>query len=88
MYGTNPLTMECVYTTPCGLCVKYDKPCNKKQGNHTKKENTHVLSTKLVSLIYDACCDRIHTDKANIQEYIKDCLEKECPEVKSWKGDD
>ena len=30
MQGTNPLTMQCTYSTPCGWCVKWDKKCDKK----------------------------------------------------------
>lgn len=87
MYGTNPNTMECIYKTPCGLCVKYDKTCDKQQGKTSFAEDTQVLSTKLVKMIYDFSRGRIHTDNSSIQEYIKDHLEKECPGIKTW-GDD
>ena len=30
MQGTNPLTMQCTYSTPCGWCTKWDKECDKK----------------------------------------------------------
>lgn len=30
MQGTNPLTMQCTYSTPCGWCTKWDKKCDKK----------------------------------------------------------
>ena len=29
MQGTNPLTMQCTYSTPCGWCTKWDKKCDK-----------------------------------------------------------
>ena len=32
MQGTNPLTMQCIYSTPCGWCTKWDKKCDKKIG--------------------------------------------------------
>lgn len=43
MYGLDPLTRQCVYKTPCGLCVKFDKKCDEKPscscsytgGNHS-----------------------------------------------------
>lgn len=33
MQGTNPLTMQCIYSTPCGWCTKWDKTCDKKIAN-------------------------------------------------------
>ena len=30
--GLNPLTMQCIYSTPCGWCAKWDKKCDKKIG--------------------------------------------------------
>lgn len=32
MQGLNPLTMQCIYSTPCGWCTKWDKKCDKKIG--------------------------------------------------------
>ena len=32
MQGTNPMTMLCTYSTPCGWCCKWDKKCDKKIG--------------------------------------------------------
>ena len=32
MYGTNPMTMKCIYSTPCGWCEKWDKKCDYKIG--------------------------------------------------------
>lgn len=32
MQGTNPITMQCTYSTPCGWCTKWDKKCDKKIG--------------------------------------------------------
>lgn len=32
MYGLNPITMQCTYSTPCGYCTKWDKKCDKKIG--------------------------------------------------------
>ena len=35
MQGTNPLTMQCTYSTPCGWCTKWDKKCDRKIGCDT-----------------------------------------------------
>lgn len=35
MQGINPITMQCVYSTPCGYCAKRDKKCDKKIGCDT-----------------------------------------------------
>ena len=32
MHGTNPLTMQCTYSTPCVWCTKWDKKCDIKIG--------------------------------------------------------
>jgi hypothetical protein len=32
MQGLDPLTRQCVYSTPCGWCAKWDKKCDKKIG--------------------------------------------------------
>ena len=32
MQGLNPLTTQCIYSTPCGWCAKWDKKCDKKIG--------------------------------------------------------
>jgi hypothetical protein len=32
MYGLDPLTGLCTYSTPCGWCCKWDKKCDKKIG--------------------------------------------------------
>ena len=32
MYGLDPLTRLCTYSTPCGWCCKWDKKCDKKIG--------------------------------------------------------
>ena len=32
MQGTNPLTMQCTYSTPCGWCNKWDKKCDRQIG--------------------------------------------------------
>jgi hypothetical protein len=38
MQGLNPLTMQCIYSTPCGWCTKWDKKCDKKIGCGEKPE--------------------------------------------------
>jgi hypothetical protein len=37
MQGLNPLTMQCIYSTPCGWCTKWDKKCDKKIGGGDEK---------------------------------------------------
>ena len=37
MQGLNPITMQCVYSTPCGYCAKWDKKCDKKIGCDDEK---------------------------------------------------
>ena len=32
MQGTNPITMLCTYSTPCGWCAMWDKKCDYKIG--------------------------------------------------------
>ena len=32
MQGLNPLTMQCIYSTPCGWCAKWDKKCDETIG--------------------------------------------------------
>ena len=32
MQGLNHITMQCIYSTPCGYCTKWDKKCDKKIG--------------------------------------------------------
>lgn len=39
MYGLDPLTRQCVYSTPCGWCAKWDKKCDNKIGCSTKVDN-------------------------------------------------
>ena len=44
MYGLDPITRQCTYSTPCGWCAKWDKKCDNKIGcgincdTPTKKE--------------------------------------------------
>ena len=38
MYGLYPITRQCVYSTPCGWCTKWDKKCDKKIGCGTKTD--------------------------------------------------
>ena len=37
MQGLNPITMQCIYETPCGWCTKFDKKCDKKIGCNNNK---------------------------------------------------
>lgn len=38
MQGINPITMQCIYSTPCGYCIKWDKKCDKKIGCGTNHD--------------------------------------------------
>ena len=51
MQGTNPLTMQCAYSTPCGWCTKWDKKCDKRIGGGDdteprKKKNAELEYVK------------------------------------------
>jgi hypothetical protein len=37
MYGLDPITGLCAYSTPCGWCCKWDKKCDKKIGCSNEK---------------------------------------------------
>lgn len=39
MQGLNPITMQCIYSTPCGYCTKWDKKCDKKIGCSNDKSH-------------------------------------------------
>lgn len=64
MQGTNPLTMQCTYVTPCGWCAKWDKQCDNKIGCGSGNKIKRGLRVKN-NPIDDAC---------DIQEYIKQKL--------------
>lgn len=49
MQGTNPLTMLCIYETPCGWCCKWDKKCDKKIGYGKNLELDDIRSGKGLS---------------------------------------
>ena len=38
MQVTNPITMQCIYSTPCGWCTKWEKRCDKKIGGGNDTE--------------------------------------------------
>lgn len=46
MQGTNPLTMQCTYSTPCGWCTKWDKKCDRKIGHKKDKDLRDIKSGK------------------------------------------
>lgn len=60
MYGLDPLTGLCTYSTPCGWCCKWDKKCDKKIGceapsipmpeSHARKIINEIKSGKLPKL--------------------------------------
>lgn len=37
MQGTNPLTMQCAYITPCGWCARQSKKCDIREIEDRKK---------------------------------------------------
>lgn len=47
MQGLNPLTMQCIYSTPCGWCTKWDKKCDKKIG--CDKSDEPIIVSNYVS---------------------------------------
>ena len=44
MQGLNPLTMQCIYSTPCGWCAKWDKKCDKKIGCDNEKAKNPCIN--------------------------------------------
>lgn len=54
MQGLNPLTMQCVYSTPCGWCAKWDKKCDKKIGCEPPiLKMSHSMSNEVLATIQD-----------------------------------
>jgi hypothetical protein len=45
MQGTNPLTMQCIYSTPCGWCTKWDKKCDRKISKSPILKETYTNKT-------------------------------------------
>lgn len=37
MQGTNPLTMQCAYITPCGWCARQNKECDIRTAEKRRK---------------------------------------------------
>lgn len=38
MQGTNPLTGQCAYITPCGWCARQNRECDIKNAKKRKKQ--------------------------------------------------
>ena len=55
MYGLDPLTGLCTYSTPCGWCVKWDKKCDKKIG---EKKDKDLRDIKFENELTSACVFR------------------------------
>ncbi len=55
MQGLDPFTRQCVYSTPCGWCAKWDKKCDKKIGcNEPLVLNmSHSISNEVLATIQD-----------------------------------
>jgi hypothetical protein len=50
MQGLNPLTMQCIYSTPCGWCTKWDKKCDKKIGCESPKQPNAEVTYEIKSI--------------------------------------
>lgn len=66
MYGLDPLTRQCTYSTPCGLCTKWDKKCDNKIGCVDDKPQRGLRAK---AGIYDEAMPR--SDAQEVIETIK-----------------
>ena len=60
MQGTNPITMLCTYSTPCGWCAKWDKKCDKKIGRDQPQRGLRVKIKPIgdsIDYSYGKCFD-------------------------------
>jgi hypothetical protein len=64
MQGLNPITMQCIYSTPCGWCTKWDKKCDRKIGCD-KSESKISIKDRLVS---DSVVSKIIEDVINYEK--------------------
>ena len=56
MQGTNPLTMQCTYSTPCGWCTKWDKKCDRKPYKREPSVEIHPVDDSGVILTSNKPC--------------------------------
>lgn len=70
------MTEECKYHAPCGLCTKYDKPCNEVCNTKTKKampgysqctiwNNGRCMGTKEMDYCIKDQCDHPKFEKGD-----------------------
>ena len=78
MQGLNPLTMQCIYSTPCGWCAKWDKKCDKKIPERGLRVKINPIDDaidfsygKCFDCKYDAGCDKECNPENNFK-YFKD----------------
>lgn len=45
MQGTNPLTIQCVYMTPCGWCTRQNKECDIEETKKRKKKYSDLFKS-------------------------------------------
>ena len=62
MYGLDPITRQCTYSTPCGWCTMWDKKCDKKIGcgNEKPKRGLRVKIKPMddaIDFAYGKCFD-------------------------------
>ena len=62
MYGLDPITRQCTYSTPCGWCCKWDKKCDKKIGcgNDKPQRGLRAASGILLDETHKPCAECAH----------------------------
>lgn len=81
MYGLDPLTRQCTYSTPCGWCTKWDKKCDKKIGCEKPQRGLRAKINpvgdainfsygKCLGCKYDVWCDK-ECDPENNFKYFQ-----------------
>ena len=71
MQGTNPITMLCTYSTPCGWCTKWDKKCDKKIGCGDEKTQRGLKAQSNI------CDDECSVPKRVIRKIIQEVVNYE-----------
>ena len=63
MQGLNPITMQCIYSTPCGWCTKWDKKCDKKIGcNSPSPKIPETEARRIIDYINSGKLPPLNTD--------------------------
>ena len=60
MYGLDPLTRQCTYSTPCGWCCKWDKKCDKKMPERGIRAKGNIIDDAADDFSYGKCLDCGH----------------------------